>query len=85
MWCSAQAFGLHAPDHISLIRYTGWDETTLYLFTTVEPGCQAPMLIGKRAASWMFHIQGSLQKLTTLINFMMSRTPSARARMDSFN
>ena len=51
----------------------------------VEPGCQAPMLMGKRAASWTLHIQGCLQKLTTLINFMTSRTPSARVRMDSFN
>ena len=52
---------------------------------TVEPSCQVPMLIGKRAASWALHIQGRLQKLTTPINFMTSRTPSARAHMDSFN
>ena len=52
---------------------------------TIEPGCQTPMLIGKRAASWALHIQGCLQKLTMPINFMTSWTPSARVHMDSFN
>ena len=48
---------------------------------TVEPGCQAHKLMGKRAASWVLHIQGRLQQLTTPINFMTSRTLSARERM----
>ena len=40
------------------------------------------MLMGKRAASWALHFQGRLQKLTTPIKFMTSRTRGARERMD---
>ena len=51
--------------------------------TTVEPGCQVHMLMGKRAAIKLGASNpGAFVKLVTPINCM---TPSARAHMDSFN